>query len=104
LVSLDAARWRMGGFRFDRAPEPVSPLPFIARSQIRADDLLIDLRVEAAPFAATARHIPPEPSPPCPTPRRPRGAGLRHGLRAHNAGQTLHDHWPGDIALLALTD
>ncbi len=105
LLSLDAARWRMGGFRFDRAPEPVGPLPFIARSQIRADDVLIDLRVEAAPFAATVRHIPPEA---IATLTPPAGARVvlacATGLRAHNAGQTLHDHWPGDIALLALTD
>lgn len=105
LVSLDARRWRMGGFRFDAAPEPAQPIPFIARSQTRPDDLLIDLRIEAAPFCAAARHIPPKEitrlTPP---------AGCRvvlactTGLRAHNAGQILQSRWPGDIALLALTE
>lgn len=105
LISLDAARWRMGGFRFDRAPEPDAPLPFIARSQTRADDLLIDLRTEAAPFSADARHVPPQNITTLAPP-----AGCRvvlacaTGLRAHNAGQVLQTCWPGQIALLALTD
>ena len=105
LISLDAARWRIGGFRFDGAPEPAHPLPFIARSQTRADDLLIDLRHEAAPFCAAARHIRPDA---IATLAPPPGARVvlacATGLRAHNAGQTLQNHWQGDIALLALTD
>lgn len=105
LISLDAARWRTGGFRFDHAPEPAAPLPFIAPCQIRPDDWLIDLRTEAAPFSPAARHVPPEGllalSPP---------AGIRlvlacrTGLRAHNAGQALQRHWNGQIALLALNN
>jgi sulfur-carrier protein adenylyltransferase/sulfurtransferase len=105
LVSLDAANWRMGGFRFDTAPEPEAPLPFIARSQIAPDDLLVDLRTEAAPFSPAARHIPPaDIHTLCP----PQGARVvlacATGLRAHNAGQMLQTRWPGKIALLALTD
>ena len=103
LISLDAARWRMGGFRFDNAPEPAAPLPFIAASQTRADDLLIDLRTEAAPFSPLARHIPPDS---ITTLAPPPGARVvlacATGLRAHNAGQMLQAHWPGEIALLAL--
>ena len=105
LVSLDAACWRMSGFRFDRAPEPPAPLPFIALSQIRADDLLVDLRTEAAPFTPEARHIPPDE---ITTFDPPNGARVvlacRTGLRAHNAGQTLQSSWPGEIALLAVND
>lgn len=105
LVSLDARVWRMGGFRFDAAPEPAQPLPFIARSQTRPGDLLIDLRTEAAPFSENARHIPPED---ILTLAPPAGARVvlacATGLRAHNAGQKLQSCWPGDIALLALTD
>ena len=105
LVSFDAAGWRMGGFRFDRAPEPTRPLRFIARGQITPGDLLIDLRAEAQPFAPAARHIPPGAiarlSP-------PHGARVvlacRTGLRAHNAGQSLQSRWPGEIALLAIPD
>ncbi len=105
LVSLDARNWRMGGFRFDAAPEPAQPLPFIARSQTLPGDLLIDLRAEAAPFTPAARHIPPED---IATLDPPKGARVvlacATGLRAHNAGQTLQSRWPGDIALLALTE
>lgn len=105
LVSLDAARWRFGGFRFERAPEPERPLPFVARSQTRAEDMLIDLRTESAPFSPAARHIPPEQ---ITTVTPPAGCRVvlacRTGLRAHNAGQILQSRWPGDIALLALND
>lgn len=105
LVSLDAAHWRMAGFRFDGAAEPARPLPFIARSQIRADDLLIDLRSEATPFCAKARHVPPEAMS---TITPPHGARVvlacATGLRAHSAGQTLQARWPGEIALLAVHD
>lgn len=105
LISLDAAIWRMGGFRFDHAQEPAHPLPFIARSQTRPGDVLIDLRHEAAPFCAAARHIPPDQ---INTLAPPPGARVvlacATGLRAHNAGQRLQSCWPGDIALLALTD
>lgn len=105
LVSLDAGTWRMGGFRFDGAPEPENPLPFIARSQIRDDDLLIDLRAESAPFCAQARHIPPEAIATLTPPRNARVVlACATGLRAHNAGQVLQTLWPGAIALLALTD
>lgn len=105
LVSLDAATWRMGGFRFDNAPEPSNPLPFIARSQIRADDLLIDLRVEADPFSPRACHVPPEDITTLNPPPEARVVlACATGLRASNAGQALQSHWPGEIALLALTD
>ncbi|MDO9638398.1 MAG: HesA/MoeB/ThiF family protein [Pseudotabrizicola sp.] len=105
LVSLDAMGWRMGGFRFDSADEPENPLPFIGRSQIRATDLLIDLRAEAAPFSPQARHIPPE-AMPAMTPPAGRRVVLAcaTGLRAHNAGQKLQIRWPGEIALLAVHD
>jgi molybdopterin/thiamine biosynthesis adenylyltransferase/rhodanese-related sulfurtransferase len=103
LISLDAANWRTGGFRFDNAPEPATPLPFIAASQTSPDDLLIDLRTEAAPFSPRARHIPPEAittlSPP---PGTRVVLACATGLRAHNAGQALQAQWPGNIALLAL--
>jgi sulfur-carrier protein adenylyltransferase/sulfurtransferase len=103
LVSVDTANWRFAGFRFDRAPEPEHPLPFIARDQIRPDDLLIDLRAEAVPFSPAARHIPPADIAAL-TPATGRRVVLAcaTGLRAHNAGQDLQTRWPGDIALLAL--
>lgn len=103
LVSVDTARWRLGGFRFDLAPEPEHPLPFIARNQIHSDDLLIDLRAEAAPFSPAARHILPEGIAALTPPNGRRVVlACATGLRAHNAGQDLQTRWPGDIALLAL--
>lgn len=105
LNSLDARNWRMGGFRFDRAPEPAQPLPFIARGQTRADDLLIDLRTEGGPFSPVARHVPPEDIGTLDPPEGTRVVlACTTGLRAHNAGQDLQSCWPGEIALLALSD
>lgn len=104
LVSMDAGAWRMGGFRFDAAPEPDAPLPFVAASQIRADDLLIDLRTEAAPVPG-ARHVPPDRIADLDPGTAARVVlACRTGLRAHHAGRTLQSRWPGRIALLALTD
>ncbi|MBM3604483.1 MAG: HesA/MoeB/ThiF family protein [Alphaproteobacteria bacterium] len=106
LVSLDAATWRMGGFRFDNASEPHAPLPFIAASQIDPGDLLVDLRTEAPhPFRPDARHLPPDQIARLDPPPGARVVlACRTGLRAHNAGQILQARWPGRIALLALTD
>ncbi len=105
LLTFDAATWRMGGFRFDRAPEPEHPLPFVARSQLHADDLLIDLRTEAPPFSPAARHIPPDAIHTLTPPPDTRVVlACATGLRAHNAGQVLQSLWPGRIALLAVTD
>lgn len=105
LVSFDAATWRMGGFRFDGAPEPEAPLPFIAESQIAPGDVLVDLRAESAPFRAEARHLPPERIAHLDPPDGARVVlACRTGLRAHNAGRALQSIWPGRIALLALYD
>nr|WP_111298727.1 HesA/MoeB/ThiF family protein [Paracoccus saliphilus] len=106
LISFDAATWRTGGFRFADAPEPAAPLPFIATGQIGPDDMLVDLRAEAAqPFHPHARHLPPERiAELAPPPETRVVLACRTGLRAHNAGQALQAIWPGRIALLALTD
>lgn len=105
LLSLDAKGWRMGGFRFDHAPEPAKPLAFIARSQICDDDLLIDLRTEAAPFSPRAQHIAPERLASLIPPLGRRIVlACASGLRAHNAGQDLQSRWTGEIALLAVHD
>lgn len=103
LITFDAARWRLGGFRFDRAPEPAQPIPFIAPSQITPDDLVFDLRTEEpAPFRADARHgaLNPAFTPPPGTPRVI--LACRTGLRAHHAGAALRSRWTGHIALLAV--
>lgn len=103
LISFDAASWRCGGFRFDAAPEPAHPIPFIAASQITPGDLVIDLRTEEpAPFRTDALHRALDPGF---TP--PLGAvrvilACRTGLRAHHAGTALQSRWGGAIALLAV--
>jgi molybdopterin/thiamine biosynthesis adenylyltransferase len=103
LISFDAARWRCGGFRFDAAPEPAHPIPFIAASQITPGDLVIDLRTEEpAPFRADALHLTPDHNftPPADTARVI--LACRTGLRAHHAGTVLQSRWGGSIALLAV--
>lgn len=105
LVSFDAARWRWGGFRFDRAAEPDHTLPFVATSQITPDDLVIDLRMEEArPFRANALHLDAAQAhaltPPPGTARVV--MACRTGLRAHHAGMALQKRWGGKIALLAV--
>ncbi|MDX6750662.1 HesA/MoeB/ThiF family protein [Geminicoccaceae bacterium 1502E] len=105
LVSLDAARGRFGGFRFDGAPEPLAPLPLIAAGQIAGDDLVIDLRSEAPlPVTAGALRLDVQDAlrftPPPDTARVV--LACRTGLRAHHAGTSLQERWPGPIALLAV--
>jgi molybdopterin/thiamine biosynthesis adenylyltransferase len=103
LITFDAARWRCGGFRFDAAPEPAHPIPFIAPSQITPGDLVIDLRTEEpAPFRADALHSALDPAftPPADTARVI--LACRTGLRAHHAGNALQARWGGAIALLAV--
>ncbi|MEE2860813.1 MAG: HesA/MoeB/ThiF family protein [Pseudomonadota bacterium] len=104
LISFDSASWRMGGFRFGAAPEPVAPLPFIAASQVEPGDMLVDLRTEAAPVPG-ALHLPADRISELIPGDAPRVVlACRTGLRAHNAGKVLQRQWPGRIALLALTD
>jgi molybdopterin/thiamine biosynthesis adenylyltransferase/rhodanese-related sulfurtransferase len=57
MLTLDLAGWRIGGFRFDEAPEPETNGPAIlAASQLSPADLVIDLRSpEEAPVPATPR-------------------------------------------------
>ncbi|MEZ5715542.1 MAG: HesA/MoeB/ThiF family protein [Paracoccaceae bacterium] len=45
LLSLDLARWRLSGFRFDGAADPAHPLPVILSfEQIEQEDIVVDLR------------------------------------------------------------
>lgn len=107
MMILDAARWRMSGFRFDAATEPEHPAPFIAEGQITADDLVIDLRAEAeAPFRASALHLSSDAfaDHALPTSEKRIVLACRTGLRAHNASMALRNRWAGPIALLAILD
>lgn len=107
MLVWDAARWRLVDFRFDDAPEPAVPLPFIAVSAICTGDMVIDLRTEAPkPFRPDALHMSTDAL---------RDLGIapdtervvlacRTGLRAHNCAVALRARWPGDIALLSVPD
>jgi sulfur-carrier protein adenylyltransferase/sulfurtransferase len=108
LVTFDAAGFRLGGFRFDRAPEPVAARPFLAPSQIGPDDFVVDLRGEdeaprsvvsfalRLPVAAMGENGP--------LPEAGQRAVLccRSGLRSWQAARRLERVWDGEIALVAL--
>lgn len=100
--------FRFGGFRFDGAPEPTGPQPrFIATSDIRADDFLIDLRdtTEAprpvAPQAIRATVDGFGPDGPRPAHGQRAVLACRSGLRAWHAATRLRAVWDGDITLIA---
>ncbi|MCF7747682.1 HesA/MoeB/ThiF family protein [Sulfitobacter sp. M39] len=108
LVSFDLASYRFGGFRFDTAPEPDHGFGFVAPSQIRASDWVVDLRgPDEAPTAATPtarRIILPDflRNAPRPT-HQPRAViACRSGLRAWQAATHLASYWHGPITLLAM--
>ncbi len=110
LVTLDVADWRIGGFRFDSAPEPERPEPrFVAPSQITPDDIAIDLRgVEEAPRPATAHALRIAPDDlrdwPLPPPDRRVVMCCRTGLRSWHAARALRERWPGEIVVAAFGD
>lgn len=105
LMRIDGRTWRLSGFTFADAPEPQTCWPFLAPSQIRADDLVIDLRTEVPtpfrpdalqlPYEALADWLPPE------------HAGrvvlaCRTGLRAFAGARLLSRSWRGPLALVGL--
>lgn len=105
LVTFDAATWRFGGFSFQDAPEPearAAPV-FTALRALGPDDLVVDLRTEAATpvtpgalrmaLADLGSFAPPD--------GRRVVFACRTGLRAHHAGVALGRRWAGPIALLA---
>lgn len=108
LVTFDAAGHRFGGFRFDTAPEPQGGFGFIAPSQTRPGDWLVDLRAadEAGPalLDANRRTVTDFDTPDT----RPEGhravLACRSGLRSWQAATRLRAYWDGDIALIALGD
>lgn len=109
LVTWDARGFRLGGFRFDTAPEPGPGPRFIALSDLRATDLLVELRGAAEapdPFAAGALRLSVEDMAHAPVPAPGRRAVLacRSGLRAWRAAERLAARWDGEIALIATGD
>lgn len=103
VVTLDAASWRTGAFRFDNAPEPERALRFIASSQITPRDRVYDLRPETeAPRCVTpnATRLPgAKPTDICPAPRVV--LACRSGLRAWRLATALAPDFSGEIVLVA---
>lgn len=95
---------RPATFRFDGAPEPRTGHRFIATSQMRPDDLAVDLRgpdETARPFVP---HALCQPETLHPQDGQRVVLACRSGLRAWAAADRLRRDWPGDIALIALGD
>ncbi|WP_112309859.1 HesA/MoeB/ThiF family protein [Pseudogemmobacter bohemicus] len=109
LWRYDMAGFRSSSFRFDAAPEPEAAHLFVAKSDLRAGDFIIELRPEAeapTPVAPDALRLPPEgfgANGPMPAPHQRAVFTCRSGLRAWRAADRLRPHWPGEIALLADT-
>jgi rhodanese-related sulfurtransferase len=111
LISVDFHTLRFSGFSFAAAREPPAPaLRFIAPEEVRAADLVVDLRslteAPVSPFPGALRVGVEEVE----------TAGLpdtsdsrvvlccRSGIRAWRAAQALHRTGRSDLALIALGD
>jgi sulfur-carrier protein adenylyltransferase/sulfurtransferase len=109
LVSIDFRTLHVGGFTFSAAPEPHgAPLPFIAPTQLRAEDIVIDLRTlqetPVSPFAAALRMDVEA--------LETAAAGLpsdarivlccRSGVRAWRAARALQRRGHANVALIAM--
>lgn len=107
LLRHDLRQFRSAAFRFDGAAEPAAAYRFIARSQLRPGDFVVDLRDSTeAPHAAApnARRQKVEdfgPAGPQPAAGQRAVLACRSGLRAWRAADRLRSVWPGEIALLA---
>ena len=107
LVQFDAARFRSAAFRFDDSPEPETVWKFIACSEIRETDYVVELRDETEapiPAAPSAHRIAvatfAEDSPRIPESQRVVMCCLS-GLRSWQAAALLSKQWPGEIVLCA---
>jgi len=111
LVSIDFRTLRFSGFSFASACEPAGPaLRFIAPQEVRAADLVIDLRslteAPSSPFPSALRidveHIEREG-----VAGRPAARVVlccRSGIRAWRAARALQRAGRADLALVALGD
>ena len=107
LVTVELASLRFGGFSFARVAEPSEPLlRFIAPSEVRPEDVVVDLRscseAPVSPFPGALRLAVEEVA----GQTLPSGARIvlccRSGIRAWRAAQLLLAREARDIALIAL--
>ena len=109
LISIDFRTLHIGGFAFAGAAEPAgATLAFIAPSQLRADDVVIDLRplseTPVSPFAAALRlEVQALEAAAVRLPSAPRIVlCCRSGLRAWRAARALQRQGHAQVALIAL--
>ena len=107
LITADGLR--LGGFRFDTAPEPDWQPRFIAASAITSQDFTVDLRAadEAPLIRPDARRLCAMafgPGGPTPLPGQRAVLCCRSGMRAFAAAERLHAVWDGPITLVAVGD
>ncbi|MEQ6250667.1 HesA/MoeB/ThiF family protein [Sulfitobacter sp. HNIBRBA3233] len=109
IVTFDGSNLRFGGFAFTGAPEPAQAPRFLAVSDIRENDFVVDLRsADEAPLVRPSAHRLPVTAfgPDGPSPDTGHRAVLccRSGLRAWAAAERLSRVWEGPIFLVALGD
>jgi molybdopterin/thiamine biosynthesis adenylyltransferase len=110
LISVDLRTLTFGGFAFHDAPEPAEPaLPFVARDDLTAADLVIDLRgPDEAPEPVTADALRLSPAAlaadpgAIPTDRRV-VVCCASGVRAHRAARLLAARGVPEVGVLALS-
>lgn len=107
LITADGLR--LGGFRFDTAPEPEWQPRFIAASAITPQDFTVDLRAaDEAPLirpdALRLHAMAFGPGGPIPQPGQRAVLCCRSGMRAFAAAERLHAVWDGPITLVAVGD
>jgi len=107
VVTFDARKLAFGGFGFAGSPEPDSAVPFIAPDDVKADDLVVDLRGpdEAPQTFAGGRRIAVDDVAALAT--EPRSSGrivlcCRSGQRALMAADALREQGLSNLALVAL--
>jgi len=107
VTTFDARKLAFGGFGFIGSPEPDSAVPFIAPDQVRADDLVVDLRGadEAPQTFAGGRRLPVDRVAALAAEPPPAGRIVlccRSGQRALMAADALREQGVANLALVAL--
>jgi molybdopterin/thiamine biosynthesis adenylyltransferase len=107
VITFDAGKASFGGFGFAGIPEPDNLVPFIAPDDVKADDLVVDLRGfdEAPQTFAGGRRIRVERVAVLATEPRPAGRIVlccRSGQRALMAADALRERGVARLALVAL--
>ncbi len=104
MVQFDARTLRSTSFRFDAAPEPERVFPFLAASQLDADDMIVELRDTGEapdPIHPLAQGLSVEDLKTEPNKDKRLALCCATGLRAWRAAEQIEPDWPGEIVLVA---